>query len=480
MKVKKLIQALIKEEMDPRRPKDKAFDLAQQLSKLSPEDREKVAMIQQMIYKEKMDKDDYGRSISGKDKSTFVDPEDLMPAARAKKLAGMEDDEMETRYDYDDPIFEAKFKEGDTVIPNIGPHKGVKHKIIYDFGNGKYNIQPIGLRPNQIQYRLGAASASEDQLKMADDVNEEIERPFFANQKYYDELNDLRDKGLLKSGISSLQSKFNLSREKAKEIFNKYLEDLKAEQPEAFDFFMKDLNEGDTYEKMAAKGKKAGNLKQGTVRKRLRIKDGEKIPLARINKAISGLKKRKSLSDKDKKYLKALNLAKTLKTTTNVKEIATELGYLKEEDRFAGFADKPTNKKDYVGRGLNKLKRAIKNPVSKDPELNKTKLTSYQMGQLYDFKLLRKNVSQMLDVEVDDRVRSGTYNGREGYNFRISSKDLKDWSKEQIEKLKQAFKKTNSESEDYEFEYNGVSDFEIEPGERNYPASFDYFATRKE
>jgi|9_EtaG_2_1085328.scaffolds.fasta_scaffold02881_2 hypothetical protein len=78
------------------------------------------------------------------------------------------------------------------------------------------------------------------------------------------------------------------------------------------------IKEGDTYEKMAAKGKKAGNLKQGTVRKRLRIKDGEKIPLARINKAISSLKKRKSLNDKDKKYLKALNLAKTLKTTTNV------------------------------------------------------------------------------------------------------------------------------------------------------------------
>ena len=36
-----------------------------------------------------------------------------------------------------------------------------------------------------------------------------------------------------------------------------------------------ELKEGDTYEKMAAKGKKKGNLKQGTVRKRLRIKDGE-------------------------------------------------------------------------------------------------------------------------------------------------------------------------------------------------------------
>ena len=48
----------------------------------------------------------------------------------------------------------------------------------------------------------------------------ELERPSFANQKYYDLLNDLRDEGLLKSGISSLQSKFNLSREKAKEIFD--------------------------------------------------------------------------------------------------------------------------------------------------------------------------------------------------------------------------------------------------------------------
>ena len=42
------------------------------------------------------------------------------------------------------------------------------------------------------------------------------------------------------------------------------------------------LDEGDTYEKMAAKGKKAGNLKQGTVRKRLNIPKGEKIPLSKI------------------------------------------------------------------------------------------------------------------------------------------------------------------------------------------------------
>ena len=94
------------------------------------------------------------------------------------------------------------------------------------------------------------------------------------------------------------------------------------------------MEEGDTYEKMAAKGKKRGNLKQGTVRKRLKIKDGEKIPLSKINKAISKIKKMKNPSEKNKKYLKALNLAKTLKTTTNVREMANELGYINEEENY--------------------------------------------------------------------------------------------------------------------------------------------------
>jgi len=89
-----------------------------------------------------------------------------------------------------------------------------------------------------------------------------------------------------------------------------------------------ELKEGDTYEKMAAKGKKAGKLKQGTVRKRLNIPKGKKIPLTKINKEISRLKKMDKdndkkgvqLGDKNQKYYKALQLSKTLKTTTNVNE----------------------------------------------------------------------------------------------------------------------------------------------------------------
>ena len=79
---------------------------------------------------------------------------------------------------------------------------------------------------------------------------------------------------------------------------------------------------------MAAKGKKSGNLKQGTVRKRLGIPKDKKIPLSKINKEISRLKKMDKdkdkkgvqLGDKNQKYYKALQLSKTLKTTTNVNE----------------------------------------------------------------------------------------------------------------------------------------------------------------
>jgi hypothetical protein len=72
----------------------------------------------------------------------------------------------------------------------------------------------------------------------------ENEPPFFANQKYYNLLNDLRDEGHLhRYGIIQLQMQFGLKEKEAQEIYNEYIEDLKAEQPDAADFYLKDLNE---------------------------------------------------------------------------------------------------------------------------------------------------------------------------------------------------------------------------------------------
>ena len=105
-----------------------------------------------------------------------------------------------------------------------------------------------------------------------------------------------------------------------------------------------EVTEGDTYEKMAAKGKKAGNLKQGTVRKRLNIPKGEKVPMYKINKELARLrkmdkdkdKKGVQLGDKNQKYYKALQLAKTLKSTTNLNENAS---YSKDIDIMEKLAE---------------------------------------------------------------------------------------------------------------------------------------------
>tara|TARA_B100000902_G_C26731473_1_gene631563 strand:- start:313 stop:594 length:282 start_codon:yes stop_codon:yes gene_type:complete len=65
-------------------------------------------------------------------------------------------------------------------------------------------------------------------------------------QKYYDLLNDLRDEGHLhRYGIIRLQLEFGLKEKEAQEIYDEYIEDLKAEQPDAADFYLKNLNKND-------------------------------------------------------------------------------------------------------------------------------------------------------------------------------------------------------------------------------------------
>lgn len=58
-----------------------------------------------------------------------------------------------------------KYQKGDIVVPKIGPHKGLKHTVIYVFPDGKLNIRPNGLRASQIKYRLGAAAAYPEDLE---------------------------------------------------------------------------------------------------------------------------------------------------------------------------------------------------------------------------------------------------------------------------------------------------------------------------
>lgn len=62
-----------------------------------------------------------------------------------------------------------KYKVGDTVKPNTGPHKGVPHKVIHIHDDGRMNIRP-DVHPSRNQYRGGAVSVSQEQL-----MKEELE-----------------------------------------------------------------------------------------------------------------------------------------------------------------------------------------------------------------------------------------------------------------------------------------------------------------
>ncbi len=62
---------------------------------------------------------------------------------------------------------------GDFVVPAIGPHAGVKHKIIHSYGDGNYNIKPE-MDAKKVKYRHGAVKANKSQIsKWKDGVKEE-------------------------------------------------------------------------------------------------------------------------------------------------------------------------------------------------------------------------------------------------------------------------------------------------------------------
>ncbi len=74
---------------------------------------------------------------------------------------------------------EGKIKMGSIVIAKIGPHKGEKHEVIHDFGNGKFNIKPMGFRN---KYRMGAAGAGEKELKLVKEGINEAKFSFTQDQ----------------------------------------------------------------------------------------------------------------------------------------------------------------------------------------------------------------------------------------------------------------------------------------------------------
>lgn len=60
---------------------------------------------------------------------------------------------------------QARIAKDSFVIPSVGPHKGMRHKVTGLHEDGTMSIVPWDLHPTKVKYRLGAARATHDQLE---------------------------------------------------------------------------------------------------------------------------------------------------------------------------------------------------------------------------------------------------------------------------------------------------------------------------
>lgn len=95
-----------------------------------------------------------------------------------------------------------------------------------------------------------------------------------------------------------------------------------------------------------------------------------------------------------------------------------------------------------------------------------------------DFDTLITSLEDSLGIKMERTLRSGTYNGREGYYLR--TKDVGAWTENAKGSITRALDKANAKAQDYTFEFENVSDFEEDPGERTWDAAIEFFADKEE
>jgi uncharacterized protein YodC (DUF2158 family) len=95
-----------------------------------------------------------------------------------------------------------------------------------------------------------------------------------------------------------------------------------------------------------------------------------------------------------------------------------------------------------------------------------------------DIKALTDELSNALGVDIEQSLGSGNYSGRSGYYMNMP-REMQNWDDQSSTKVEYVFDNINKLSKEYEFEFKGVSDSEIEPGERVYPATVEFFLKEK-
>ena len=126
------------------------------------------------------------------------------------------------------------------------------------------------------------------------------------------------------------------------------------------------------------------------------------------------------------------------------------------------------------------LNKYFKKQYLSEGDITPSDISPYKLQDYSDIKVLTDALSKSLGFDVKQRLGSGSYNGRGGYYIKMPNSGIRYWDENSIKAVKSAFNEANKLSKEYEFEYQGVSDYEIEPGERSWPASIGLFIKEKE
>ena len=126
------------------------------------------------------------------------------------------------------------------------------------------------------------------------------------------------------------------------------------------------------------------------------------------------------------------------------------------------------------------LNKYFKKQYLSEGDITPSDISPYKLQDYSDIKVLTDALSKSLGFDVKQRLGSGSYNGRGGYYIKMPNSGIRYWDENSIKAVESAFNEANKLSKEYKFEYQGVSDYEIEPGERSWPASIGLFIKEKE
>ena len=125
------------------------------------------------------------------------------------------------------------------------------------------------------------------------------------------------------------------------------------------------------------------------------------------------------------------------------------------------------------------LNKYFKNQYLTEGDITPSDISPYKLEKHSDIKIFADALSKALGFDVEQSLGSGSYNGRGGYYIKMPRREIRYWGDDSIKAVKSAFNEANKLSKEYNFEYEGVTDYEEDPGERSWPASIGLFIQEK-